>query len=194
MSALGGDGMIKNLLHWYNLATDSDLEASRWYNEAHDACLELSKREGVDYKQVVYAVAALSPMLSWDYNILAVEQLITHGETNYGLKKNRIKAVRILEGDLSALSGQKVMRFAKSILNPRKYTADVVTVDVHACRAWDNRLTGDRSLSANEYAKISDGYKQAAAIVGLAPGEFQAVVWVVIRRISKRHGQLGLGI
>lgn len=184
----------ENLLHWYRLATHQDMEEARWYWAAHEQCKAAAAAAGVDFKAFVYAVAVLSPRCSWDVNIKAASEVASNGTTNYGLKVNRLKAIEILAGNLEALRGQKVTRFALSILNPNKYVAREVVVDVWAWRAWSGHLAGETTLSAKQYDTIAADYKAAAEEAGLLPGEFQAVVWVVVRRLARKHGQLSLDI
>jgi hypothetical protein len=176
--------MITNLLALYGQATEFDRAEGAFYARAHDECLAAARQLGVDFKRFVWAVAAISPQIKWEVNIKGACELVRTGSTHYGFPANIDKARRCLDGDLAALKGDKVTRFACNILNPRKYAAEVV-IDRHAQRAALGTLTGFNATPTRlQYAALAEEYRAAAREVGLAPGTFQAVVWSVVRRLS----------
>jgi len=177
--------MIENLLAFYAKALPTERAQARWYHTAHDECKSVAYELGVPFKHFVFAVAALSPGCYWERNILGVEQLVTEGDTGYGYRRNRAKALECLAGNLQALRGPKVTRFAANILDPDQHAYDVV-VDMWAWRAWEGVVIGEaKSLTPKQYEAIAEGYVSAAKQVGLTPSAFQAVVWTVTRRLGK---------
>ena len=91
-----------------------------------------------------------------------------------GYPANHLKAWRILEGDLEALRGPKVIPFYRNIIGD----PDNVTVDVWACRAYDGT---DVPGSLRKHRAIADAYRRAAKRAGVCPRDFQAVIWTVVR-------------
>lgn len=175
----------KNLLDMFKQADRYDKAAAMWYTAAHIECQYHAERLGVSLDTFVRIVACLSPAVKWEVNINAAVQLVETGDCPYGYKKNRTKAVEILNGNPEALKGPKVTRFYETILNPESAAYHVV-VDRWAYRAWTGNVwdTSEVTLSAKMYAQIEADYIEASKQVGLNPGDFQAVVWVVARRLA----------
>lgn len=180
---------VRNLLWFYNAASDWQRSAADWYWEAQAQCFARADHLDVDRKTFVWMVAALSPSCRWSKNIKAAEEIVRFGKTGYSYPINREKALRIYEtGDLSILTGDKVTRFAESIWDPET-TASTVVVDIWATRAWLGQwwgmLPAPRGIA---YEMIEHDYKQAAKQVGLWPGSFQAIIWTVVRDMARSHG------
>ena len=176
---------VQNLLSVYSLAQGSDLDEAQWYYVAHEECKQVASELGIKFKNFVWAVAALSPMCYWERNILGVKQLALTGQTGHGFGKNRVKALECLQGNLAALKGDKVTRFALNLLSPADHDNDVV-VDIWAIRAHNGVVAGEvNGLRGLAYKRVADDYRAAAETVGLKPSQFQAVVWVIIRRLGK---------
>jgi hypothetical protein len=191
--------MIENILHWYNNASPTDISEGRgWYPYALMQCREIADRHDIEIERVVYAVAALSPMLKWEWNLAACEAVI-EGETSYpGVFSSNIeKALHILhdaEDWERWLSGNKVTNFAKNILGD----ADTVTIDTWAWRVWAGVEGRAKPPSlAKLYWQIAADYREAAATIGITARELQAITWVAMRRFvtgGAYPGQLSLAI
>lgn len=98
---------------------------------------------------------------------------------------NVLKALWILQGHEWVLRGSKVNSFLDNIHNHA--TSTRVTVDSHAIQAWFNKMeTGTYNVNERYYRVIEADYRHAAAVVGLTPLQFQAVVWIVKKRITGR--------
>jgi hypothetical protein len=96
---------------------------------------------------------------------------------------NVLKALWILQGHVWVLRGSKVSSFCDNILN--HLTSTAVTVDSHAIQAWFGRMeTGTYSVTEKYYRIIEADYRTASRVVGCSPLQFQAVVWVVKKRIT----------
>lgn len=179
------EGSVSNLRKFFELARPDELAEAHWYERAHAECKRMAQALGVDFQQFVWAVAALSPNMYWDRNIVAVVELVKHGKTGHGFPHNQVKALEILSGNLEALRGDKVTRFAWNIFQPSKYKHEVV-VDKWARRAWHGIVGGDvQGATGTKYERIADDYRHLANEVGLKPSEVQAVIWIVVRRLGK---------
>jgi hypothetical protein len=191
--------MIENILSMYDLATESDRSMGKaWYNYARWQCQVLADRHNVDLKRIVYAVAALSPMMQWERNIAAA-RLVLEGSWKVpgAFSANVEKAWHIIydETDWERwLSGAKVRSFAANILGDE----NTVTVDTWAWRIWSGAGLRDKPPSlAKVYDDISDDYRRAAERLGLAASDLQAITWVTIRRLANgraSRSQLSLEI
>jgi len=175
---------VNNLLQWYDKANSRELNEGReWYAIAAADCKALSKRYNVEFERIVFATAALSPGLQWEKNIAAVKTVLDGGHPGGCYPSNIEKAYHILfdESDWKRfLSGPKVENFASNISG----NSDKVTIDRWAFRAWSNRKDYP-TLSESEIFEIAADYRSAAAKVDLTPSEFQAVVWIMIRKYAK---------
>lgn len=186
-----------NLLGVYAQATADELIAGRsWYRQAHTIASSLAVRFNITISQAAGVIAALSPSRFWSANVADAQTLISawkQGLRGTDLPKvgtygqaNRDKASNILSGidPLSVLGGQKVQSFYRNILNPDSNIA--VTIDRHAKSAALGVSLADSEINigAPEYRSLSRQYLVAASKVGLLGNEFQAIVWVVWRRLK----------
>lgn len=104
---------------------------------------------------------------------------------------NLIKSLWICQG-YDALSGPKVLSFADNIF--RFLESDRVTVDSHAINAWFG-VTWRQSvaLAAPSFYKIiAADYIRLAKEENISPLECQAIIWVVLRRLSGSDKQDGV--
>jgi hypothetical protein len=184
---------VQNLVAVYGQATRYEQAQAAWYWQARADCIKAAQVCKIPLKRFVYAVAALSPAVKWERNVEAALELALTGYTGYGYKVNRVKAWECLQGNFEALKGPKVTRFAQSILNPARYSREVV-IDRWAIRAWSGTMGEVKTLTLKQYHGIASDYREAARLAGLLPGEFQAVVWTVIRRIGNHPAQIALDI
>lgn len=98
-------------------------------------------------------------------------------------KVNIVKALWVLQGHEWVLRGKKVNSFLDNILNWA--TSQAVTVDSHAIQVWRGKMEeGTYAVPASFYKVIEADYRTVAAMVGLTPLQFQAVVWLVKKRIT----------
>jgi hypothetical protein len=191
--------MIENILRMYESASPTDLSEGRgWYQYARYQCSILSEDSGIEIRRVVYAVAALSPMLKWEKNIAAARAVINGARKVPGVFDINVeKALHILydETDWERwLSGNKVRSFAANILGDE----DAATIDTWMWRVWAGAdLQAAPPALDKVYWQIAADYREAARLVGLTTRELQAVVWVAARRLVAGRsgwGQLSLEI
>lgn len=104
-----------------------------------------------------------------------------------GLKSNVIKALWIMQGH-DCLSGPKVTDFYWCIKAWETYLG--ACVDSHAIQGWFGDFSGGTyGVPPQFYNIIRADYIHAAQSVGLSPLQFQAVLWLAKKRISKEQGR-----
>ena len=172
--------ITRNIRAWIARATPEQAQAGeQWYFEAHHWCRALADESGVDFPRVVGVLAALSPSTTWERNQADARAMVLgYGAwsfTTYGVNVERAR--RILVGELSALSGQKVTAFADCIANPHWTSA--VCVDRHAYSLATGLQEG--SLHQNRFDLIATAYRRVAQQFGIKPHQAQAIAWVTYR-------------
>lgn len=146
---------------------------------------------------VATVTACLSANCSWENNTAAAELLLEWGWEGipylHGtLPAQRAKAWQALvcpDYDIETLNptGWKVQWFTPHLLGPPEKGAEVV-VDTHVVRAAIDVRLSDREASTfygnlDRYLFISAAVKEAAKRVGIAAHKFQAIVWLVAKRL-----------
>jgi hypothetical protein len=104
-----------------------------------------------------------------------------------GLKASVIKAFWILQGH-DCLSGPKVNDFFQCIRDWENYLG--ACIDSHAIQGWFGSFDGGTyGIVPSFYLIVRADYIRAANLVGLSAMQFQAVLWLVKKRISKEQGR-----
>jgi hypothetical protein len=178
--------ITRRLLKVARAATpDQVADGVSWYQNAREFVFELHTAYSGRYsvEQIASVVAVTSPSLRWSANKRAtVEFIRAHAagtpvaEWAYKIRigENMHKSERILNGDLSALSGPKVTAFYANILGDESH----VTVDLWHTHA----ATGEhRQPRAAERAPITEATRRCALAMGWTPAACQAVIWTVVR-------------
>ena len=149
------------------------IKGIEWYANARRDISNLASKVGLPTRSVAFAVAALSPKMSWKHNLTAVERL-ANGLDAIGMRGPVEQARACLSGDLSALSGAKVTAFAFALSGD----SSAAVIDRWMMRA----LCSDRIVpTQRQYGIITKSLKVAAHMVGLPTSQFQAVVWLQVR-------------
>lgn len=171
--------MKKNILAVLDTATPEQLDnGMSWYARARDIAGE--------FPSMVHGagiIAALSPMLSWDRNIVLARQAFEKGIASGCLGSSCAKANLILQGHdpRTVLGGDKVKSFWHNIAF---VDSDRVTIDRHAYDiAMGKRNTeNDRpALKGRRYEEFAHAYRLAAKARDMHPYQLQAVTWEVWR-------------
>ena len=180
MSALPTE--VHNILSVYNCADYADVIAGReWYQTAQDLAREIAPNLAMG----AGVIAALSPQMSWDRNVLLARRAFHDGAASGGLGANVRKADRILAGESpdDVLGGLKVRSFYANIVEPH---GEAVTVDRHAYDIALGRVTPSAEKFAlarkGVYAGLADHYRLAAQIAHVPPATMQAITWCAWRR------------
>lgn len=149
------------------------IQGIEWYARARREVLDLANELGLPPRSVAFAVAALSPKMSWKHNLEAVKRL-ANGLDAIGMRGPVEQARACLSGDLSALSGAKVTAFAFALCGD----STAAVIDRWMMRA----ICSDRiAPTQRQYGIITKALKVAARMVGLPTTQFQAVVWLQTR-------------
>jgi hypothetical protein len=185
-------GSVQNLLDVYSLAFPEEIEAGTdWYGKANEWARTLAKQVGINVNTIIDIVASLSPNNAWERNKSDTLLLINSWQAGITDPKeikcatfnNQVqKALDILSGKYTKLIGGKVENFAHNIRRPETVADEVVTVDRWAFRAWIWNSRQSATLSPAMMKRIAKDYQIAAKMVGKTPRDFQAIVWLVVRR------------
>jgi hypothetical protein len=177
--------MVSRLLGAFEVAPSSaKLEGRRWYAEAEAEVRAMAERNGYDRITTAAVIAALSPQTRWRENLANADALLARKPLpSPGYQANLEKASAIIYGmpPLDVLGGPKVRSFFGNLIG----AADIVTVDVWAQRAATGRDLPPPKLA--RYKRIARAYRQAAAIVGEHPRDFQAIIWHATRGLTEHH-------
>jgi hypothetical protein len=177
-------GSTQNIIDSYESATDTQLLAGEsWYEQALFLAEDLADKHDLEPVNVAYAIAALSPQKDWITNQVAIIELCETGTTRFQSRINIDKARRCLAGELSALRGPKVERFAEAIINPLGDT--VACIDRHAFSIWMGTKQTDIQIKVLQrkgaYELVADAYSEASRILDVPVHIVQATTWVVHR-------------
>ena len=174
-------------------ASDADYrDGSLWYLRAHDHALDLSERYGLTVRQASGIIAALSPQIGWEQNLVIADDFTASGGTasvHFSICTERARA--ILDDPhadpLDILGGPKVRSFYRNILNPT--VPGPVTIDRHAAAILAGLPTPTylrtypKLLNRTAiYDLCAAAYRSAARALDLLPHEAQAIAWVRHRR------------
>ena len=177
-------GSTQNIIDCYQSATEEQqLAGSNWYWMARNLAEELADRHDLPVENVAYAIAALSPVTDWITNQIAASEVCATGFTRFQSGANIHKANRCLAGELSALRGPKVERFAEAIIDP--VGNSTACIDRHAFSIWMGTKQTDVQQKVLQrkgaYEIVADAYAEAAQILDVPVHTVQAVTWVVWR-------------
>lgn len=191
--------MQGRLLRIHATASPTALARADWYRAvAARDCESIARDTGLSFRVVAATMAILSPGPKYAQNLADTRAMAVWASRDrcrtvpptvctYGA--NALKAQTLLIDYVSGadhdadpmpyVSGPKVTAFALNIMGDASH----VTLDRHAVRPLNDRTgkAADIPCSREERQRMADAYRKAAAKVGLAPAEFQAVVWVAVR-------------
>lgn len=158
------------------------LDGLNWYNNTYHAILEMFNKDIARTRLFIGLLAATSPSTAVKENVkraLYILKTLDRGQKpRLNFKSHAMNVERVLRGE--PLSGPKVQAFEKNLL-PIELGGDpdAVTVDLWMMRAF-NRPSD--SPSQAEYRAISKVIQGLAHEVGVEPRQYQAAVWVGIKR------------
>lgn len=162
---------------------ENNMDSAEWcVRQFYSGCYIPDYQDYLDKK--VYLIN--TPNADPTKPILAQDSRIQAPPTG-GLKGNVIKALWVLQGH-DCLSGPKVTDFFWCIKSWETYLG--ACVDSHAIQGWFGSFDGGTyGIPPQFYNIIRADYVHAAQTVGLSPLQFQAVLWLVKKRISKANGR-----
>ena len=189
--------MVENILNVWGSANERDVESgTAWYENTLELCKQLGEMFSYPTENVVGAYAVISPALDKEMNDKAIMKMVlAHGVWDFDMwpkvgtygERNRWKAHRCLDGDLSAVKGEKVTAFFNNILGrPQRPTVDRWAVRV---ALLDPTLGQDKIAVSSKkvYNQIADAYIEAAEMKGVTPAVMQAVTWETMRSRNYRN-------
>jgi hypothetical protein len=173
---------VANIIRVYRNANESQMARGlSWYADAHTVALALDPH---NVRRAAGIIAALSPRMDWDKNVIAAARVYAEGFASGCLTANARKADRIFAGEtpLDVLGGDKVRAFYGAIVDP---SAGYTVIDRHAFDVAIGRVTDDETRSVlgrkGAYDFVANLYREAAAIIGVSATVVQAVTWTVWR-------------
>lgn len=180
------------VLEVWALATAEERDHGiNWYRTAHALARRL---DPVRPELAAGVIAALSPMMDWDRNVMLAIRAYEDGAASGALFGNVAKANAIMAGaePLEVLGGKKVRNFFAAIADPE--SDEAVCIDRHAFDVAMGRVTNDKTRTAlarvGVYEEFQTAYIRAAATLTKQTGDHytpamvQAVTWVTWRRLK----------
>lgn len=167
----------RRLVAWWRAADDVARSAGvTWYRAARKTARRLARARGCTLARAAGVIAALSPRLTWSYNVIAADAVLARVARVPGVfRANLAKGRAIAAGaaPLSVLSGPKVRAFYAALMG----SPDAAVVDV-----WIARAAGiEGALTPKQYAQVAQALRMGADEVGQTTSAFQAATWVSIR-------------
>jgi hypothetical protein len=152
-------------------------QAVTWYRDAGYDCQNIAKEFGLSLAVACGLVAAWSPRMRWDRNLLVAREHM-QGKKHLGMDKSAQRADRVLVHGIDALNtptGHKTHNFAWNLFGD--YNA--VTIDTHMISAAG--LEQENVSSGLMYEELSQAVRRLAKRHGLQNAEMQALIWIAQR-------------
>lgn len=160
-----------------------------WYQAAHAEAKDIAETYGIGIATASGIIAALSPQVSWGFNLQWAREVASGMLENRGLHMSHSRALAILHTDggdpLDILGGPKVRAFYMCILTAG--FTDAVCIDRHAydlmtgVRGSHVSLTAKRSRSAQQSYRDAARRLQATGEANVTAAQLQAITWVAWR-------------
>lgn len=186
--------MLNVVRAWEECTLEEKRRGCEWYCRAHYQAIDVAfGLEGVNHAVVgAGVVAALSPGLAWDQNLVSARELVRRclihpghhlvGIAGYGPNKAKAKRIALGENPLRVLGGKKVCAFYKLLRDGGNPTD--VCVDGHALNMALGRgkLRIDSSYATPaEGDLVREGFRAAGHYLGIWPCKVQAATWLAWR-------------
>ena len=168
--------IASRLLSIYKSATTQALASGRdWYRKARLTAWDLAHTTSNTLRTSAGVIAALSPRLTWKYNIIAARKVLSKASSVPGVFRASLAKARAIVGGQSpesVLSGPKVLAFYRALTGDES----AAVVDV-----WVARAAKVKSVNPRSYKTIAQALELAAQQAGIPTAQFQASVWCAIR-------------
>lgn len=180
--------LTHNILSVYRCATDSEVsDGISWYPRAHAIVTEWADYYSRSIANVACVIAAVSPQIDWDRNLVIAADLLAGNPPSIGGAIHSF--VRIAEKVRDDRAGQlrdyfkqgcKVQCFAANLAGDYRFP----TVDTHAAQiAAGDPAANLRVDTWKRYEPVSSAYIAAAKLAKIEPAELQAITWLTWKRL-----------
>lgn len=185
----------KRLNALLDLAIPEDIsEGSIWYTRARIWIRELHYQTGIPSYKIAGVISALSPMVAWGNTIRQTKELCEAYAFGLTLdnvitstyKQQRNKAIEILTSDapdIPAILGKRAYKTLAFYRNLSEWDSQDVTVDTWIYRACD-LIIGKKPKTNNDLIQHTIQQIQSERYPHLLPMDLQAIIWIMIKRIS----------
>lgn len=188
------EDMVENFTRYFVAADAENVKVgAAWYKQAEIMAENIAAGTAYTKDQVIRLVAVISPALDWSgkndtlpadmLNYHAAGRDLVNGSWPLRSYDSVRKAQRILDGDLDAIRGNKVTRFARNIAGD--YSC--ATIDAWMVRAaldQPKRKYTDCGINSDGrgvYVRIEAALIEAAQAVNMPPAQVQAIIWEDVR-------------
>jgi len=156
------------------------LNGRGWYDFARRDCQWRAEHYNVTLETFAGVVAALSPGCKWIDNVHYANLIFEHGEDakvwTYH-SRNKYRALDIAyTGDITVLSGEKVVPFYNAIVDP---SHDWPVIDIWMMRLFE--VAPRQYLRRAEREACVEAFRKVAAESGLNVAAIQATLWIFIK-------------
>jgi len=175
---------------------DSFRKGILWYKEAQDFCRQLNQKYDIDLYACAAVLSCLSPNNKWERNKIDAERVILafiNGVSPEDIKvctynRNKLKAFRVLNGELIAESSPKTHAFAMNVgrLSSEHITIDKWHIRACLCGVEEGKVDCSESITIKQYRRVEQITSKVAQKLGLKGYEFQAMIWVEIKKAWNR--------
>ena len=165
---------VTNNLTCASISPASWASGMGWYRKANEFIHGLNKIVDIPYRRLGWALAALSPLNSWQQNKIDLVNLVTTGHCG-ALGPCRVKALRVLDGERpqDVLGGNKVLAFGSNIVDP--WRSRKVTLDSHMSQFFG--FPAKLFERVGVYDTVAMAMRQHADNIGVRPHQLQAALW-----------------
>jgi hypothetical protein len=186
-------GLVAHVLQEWRKVTRADLaQGIAWYDGAGEIAHTLAAGSNYSPDQIGAVIAAMSPRMPWGRNKLATRKIVgrhASGDGNIkgiGLWDNVKLSYAILDdaSNIDVLVNKR-LNFYRNIMGQKH----LATIDSWMCKILFGRDTDIQSAGDN-HDLCSMVIESAAEVAGLNPRDFQAALWVMIRREMLTENEL----
>lgn len=182
------------LIKWFEAANALDIESGKaWYREAQTYAQFLSETFKIDSYTCAAVISALSPNNKWERNKVDAFNVIQAFKAKKKpedvscctYNANKQKAFEILKGNLElSAKSPKTHAFAMNVglLSPDHITVDKWHIRACLTSPSDGIKETVEVVTPAQYRRLEAITVKVAKKYGLKGFEFQAIVWVTIKR------------
>jgi hypothetical protein len=185
--------LVAHVLQEWKKVSRTDLaQGIEWYEGAGEIAHTLAAGSHYSPDQIGAVIAAMSPRMPWGRNKLATRKIVDRHSTGngdftgIGLWDNVKLSYAILDdaSNIDVLVNKR-LNFFRNIMGEKH----LATVDSWMCKILFGRET-DIVSAGDNHDLCSMVIESAAQVAGLNPRDFQAALWVMVRREMLTESEL----